>query len=241
MKHMHVMLTPELVAIDMAQFLVQHMRNVISKQQHYTLVLAGGSTPKRVYELLAQPQRASLIDWDKVHIFFGDERFVPFDDERNNARMAYDALLSKVPIPEVNIHKMLTEGVTPEQSAEAYDAVLQRYFKTKVGTFDMVLLGMGDDAHTLSLFPFTPVLKEQRHWVRSLWLEAQNMYRITLTAPVVNMANNIAFMVTGANKRDALYMVLDGERNEERYPSQLIQPVKGELHWFVDQEAGFRL
>ena len=199
-------------------------------------------------------------------MFWGDERFVPFNDSRNNAKMGFDNLLNHVPVPKEQIHVMQTENITPEKSAKAYEEILKKYFpeatnyklrtvselqttnyKLQTGnrelkTFDLVLLGMGDDGHTLSLFPGkTDVIHETKKWCTSLWLESQNMYRITLTHPVVNNAAAIAFLVTGNAKAKALYEVLKGNYDPDLYPSQIIKPVNGELHWFADEAAAAEL
>ncbi|MBO9635801.1 MAG: 6-phosphogluconolactonase, partial [Chitinophagaceae bacterium] len=180
------------------------------------------------------------IQWEKLHFFWGDERAVPFEDSRNNARMTFEALLNKVPVKKEQIHIMQTD-IAPDASAFAYEKILHTYFPAGNQTFDLVLNGMGDDAHTLSLFPGSPAIKEQEAWVTSFWLQAQDMHRITLTAPVVNLAKKVVFLTFGANKANALKHVIEGPANVELYPSQLIQPQSGELHWFVDEAAASEL
>jgi 6-phosphogluconolactonase len=168
---------------------------------------------------------------------------VPFEDDRNNARMAFDTLLNKVDIPRNQIHIMDT-SLSPEQAALQYAKLLQEYFGTTalpVQTFDLVLLGMGDDGHTLSLFPGQPVIKEENLWTGSLFLKAQDMYRITLTKNIVNHSNHIVFLVSGKEKAQALREVLEGERNPDKYPSQVIVPTQGELHFFMDEAAAAEL
>jgi 6-phosphogluconolactonase len=171
-----------------------------------------------------------------LHIFWGDERAVPFSDNRNNAKMTYEHLLNKVPVIPEQVHVIRTD-IAPERSALEYEKILQGYFGGEGASFDLVLSGMGDDGHTLSLFPGTEVIHEKKAWVKAFYLEAQQMYRITLTAPVVNRASDVAFLAFGANKAKALYEVLEGDRNIDLYPSQVIQPVSGRLHWFVDSAA----
>lgn len=207
-------------------------------QQHprFTIALSGGSTPERLHKLLAASPCKEKIDWSKLHIFWGDERAVPFQDSRNNAKMAYDTLLNFVPVPAAQIHVMRTD-ISPEQSAIEYEKILHQYFGETGPSFDLVLLGMGDDGHTLSLFPGTAVVHEEKAWVTSFFLKAQDMHRITLTRPIVNRAARIAFLTTGAKKAHALKEVLKGEYNPDLYPSQTIMPQAGELHWFVDDAA----
>ena len=222
---------------DFADWLVPTAAKVIHAQDRFTIALSGGSTPKLLHELLATDPYRSLINWPKWHFFMGDERFVPPSDERSNARMAYETLLNHVPVKKENIHFYQTENITPEHSAKAYDALLHQYFSEKKTSFDVVILGLGDDGHTLSLFPGKPVIHEQKKWVDAFWLPEQDMYRITLTHPLVNRAANVAFLVSGEKKVHALNEVLKGAYNPDKYPAQIIKPYPGELHWFVDSAA----
>jgi len=217
-------------------WMVDLIANTLKQQDRITLALSGGNTPKSLHLLLASEAYRHKIDWSKLHFFFGDERFVPFNDERNNAKMAFDTLLNHVPVQPEQIHIMQTEHITPEASAAAYEKILHQYFNEQPFSFDLVLLGMGDDGHTLSLFPGTAVIDETKKWATHLWLEAQQMYRITLTAPIVNQSAQVAFITTGANKATALKAVLEGPVNVHQYPSQIIRP-KGSLHWFTDSAA----
>lgn len=225
-----------------ADWMVDQINKTLQKQDRFTLVLSGGSTPKKLHELLASDAYKNKIDWNKLHCFWGDERFVPFNDERSNAKMAFDTLLNHVPIAKEHIHIMQTENISPEDSAKAYEEILKSCFpqttNDKPKTFDLVLLGMGDDGHTLSLFPGkTEVIHETKKSCTSLWLESQDMYRVTLTHPVVNQSAAVAFLVTGSNKIKALHEVLEGNYNPDLYPSQIIKPLNGELHWFLDEAA----
>jgi 6-phosphogluconolactonase len=219
-----------------ANWMVNLIGETLKKQGRFTLALSGGNTPKSLHQLLASAAFRDKIDWGKIHFFFGDERFVPFNDVRNNAKMAFDTLLNLVPVVPEQIHIMQTENITPEASAEAYENILHQYFNDGGFSFDLVLLGMGDDGHTLSLFPGTSVIDETKKWVTNLWLAAQDMYRITLTAPIVNQSAHVAFLTTGANKAQALKAVLEGPKQVHHFPAQIIQP-KGKLHWFTDVAA----
>jgi len=240
---LHIFPNIEQLSVSVADWMVEYVNETLQKQDRFTLVLSGGSTPKKLNALLASDAYKNKIDWSKVHIFFGDERFVPLNDERSNAKLAYDTLLNYVNIAAENIHVMPTENISPEDAAVAYEEVLKRYFfkngKLETGnSFDLIFLGMGDDGHTLSLFPGkTAVIHETEKLCTSLWLESQNMHRITLTHPIVNNAARIAFLATGSGKAAVLKEVLKGAYNPELYPSQIIKPVKGELHWFVDEAA----
>jgi 6-phosphogluconolactonase len=236
---LHISKDTSELSTTVADWMVDYINATLQKQDRFTLVLSGGSTPKKLHELLASDSYKNKIDWSKVHCFWGDDRFVPFKDERNNAKMAFDTLLDHVPVAKEHIHVMQTENIIPEDSAKAYEAILKEYFpEASSATFDLVLLGMGDDGHTLSLFPGkTEVINETEKLCISLWLEAQDMFRITLTHPIVNQSAAIAFLVTGSNKVKALHEVLEGTYNPDLYPSQIIKPVNGELHWFLDEAA----
>lgn len=232
----HIAPDPDALSRDMADWISRDMEKAFRYRDIYTLALSGGSTPERLYRLLAAPPYSGEVNWEKVHFFFGDERYVPFTDERNNGKMAYDTLLSHIPVPEDHIHYMDTT-LPPEESARSYEALLKEYFPGNGATFDLVLLGMGDDGHTLSLFPGSPVIKEAEKWVAAPYVNAQEMYRITLTPPVVNRSRAVAFMVTGEKKTKTFKAVTEGPYQPEKYPSQIINPADGDLHWFVDAAA----
>jgi 6-phosphogluconolactonase len=228
------------LSFNVAGWITDYMERILKKQDRFTFVLAGGNTPKNLYRLLASPAFINRIDWKKIHFFWGDERYVPFSDERNNAKMAFDALLNHLPVKNENIHLIRTD-IKPEDAAADYAKFLHNYFPDPNHTFDLVLLGMGDNAHTLSLFPGYEVVREKEQWVISFWLQEQQMHRITLTAPVINAAARIIFLVSGADKAAALHHVLSKEYNPELYPSQVIQPYTGELSWWVDEAAAVDL
>ena len=225
------------LSVQFADWLVDYITEVLNKQDRFTLALSGGSTPKKLYKLLASDKYKSKIDWSKLHFFWGDERFVPFDDERNNAKMAFAELLDHVPVNKKHIHIMETMGPEPEESAIEYERTLHNYFDDKPNTFDLVILGLGNDAHTLSLFPGYEVVAENKKWVSALYLKEQQMYRITLTSTVVNMSARVVFLVSGGDKAAALYHVLSSEHEPYLYPAQAIQPFNSELYWFYDEAA----
>ena len=225
------------LSVQFADWLVDYITEVLNKQDRFTLALSGGSTPKKLYKLLASDKYRSKIDWSKLHFFWGDERFVPFDDERNNAKMAFVELLDHVPVNKKHIHIMETMGPEPEESAIEYERTLHNYFDDKPNTFDLVILGLGNDAHTLSLFPGYEVVAENKKWVSALYLKEQQMYRITLTSTVVNMSARVVFLVSGGDKAAALYHVLSSEHEPYLYPAQAIQPFNSELYWFYDEAA----
>ena len=201
------------------------------------MALSGGQTPRRVYELLATEEFKNQIKWELVHIFFGDERPVPPDDAASNYGMAHAALLSKVPIPDSHVHPMAGEGDLPA-NARKYESELKAHFSNlSWPRFDLVLLGMGEDGHTASLFPGTAALEEKTAWVVANPVAQLNETRITLTAPAINAAANILFLVSGEKKSSRLKEVLSGPLQPEKLPAQLIKPDNGALTWMVDAKA----
>ncbi|MBX3256545.1 MAG: 6-phosphogluconolactonase [Chitinophagaceae bacterium] len=233
---LHIQKDAEAVSLELAEWITSAIESALKKQGRFTLVLTGGNSPKRLYDLLSTAPYKDRIDWSRLHIFWGDERAVPFEDDRNNAKMTYEHLLSKVPVVPEQVHVMRTD-IEPHEAAMEYEKILRTYFAEDGPSFDLVLSGMGDDGHTLSLFPGTPVIHEKKAWVTSFYLKPQLMFRITLTAPVVNRAAKVAFLTFGQGKAKALKEVLEGAPNADMYPSQVIQPVSKELHWFVDSAA----
>jgi len=236
-KNLHVSKDAGELSRQVADWLVEYIQEVLVLRNRFTIALSGGNTPKKLYQLLASDTYKDRINWKRLHIFWGDERDVPFTDERNNAKMAFEALLSHVPVPASQVHPIQTD-TDPGLSAETYDQLLHDYFDRQLYSFDLVLLGLGDNAHTLSLFPgYDEVLFEKEDWAKAFYLDEQHMHRITLTAPVVNSAGRVAFLVTGSDKTSALQHVLSGEYNPALYPAQLIAPANGELYWFLDTNA----
>lgn len=219
-----------------ADLFVELAQNAIAAKGKFTAVLTGGSSPAGIYKLLASDAYKNKTDWSKVYIFWGDERWVPLNDDLSNAKMSYATLLSHVAIPSENIFEMYKDGVTPEEYAAVYEGIIKKVLGDE-GQFDLILLGMGDDGHTASLFPGQAVLHEQNKWVDAYYLEPQKMHRITLTAPLINKAKKIVVVAFGEKKAYALNEVLKGEYNPETYPMQLIKPVSGELLFLVDKSA----
>ncbi|HEY5465068.1 MAG TPA: 6-phosphogluconolactonase [Hanamia sp.] len=237
---LHIFDNKEIMSDELAQWICNLITDTFKKQEFFYLVLSGGETPKLLYQKLASDKYKSKINWKRIHVFWGDERAVPFTDDRNNAKMAYDILLDHIDIPSGNIHIMRTD-IEPNFAAEEYRKLLHTFFDSTNISFDLVLLGMGDDGHTLSLFPGSPVIKEHIHWVNSVYNEKQAMYRITLMPLIVNRASAIAFMVDGSKKSHVLQQVLEGPLMPESLPSQIIKPGNGELHWFLDKAAAKKL
>lgn len=227
----------ESVARAAAARFAELAREYVGGRGLFTVALSGGSTPRRVFELLAGEEFKEFIDWPNVHVFFGDERMVPPDHAESNYRMANEALLARVPVPPENVHRI--EGLgDAAANASAYESAMRGLFgDAEWPRLDLVLLGMGDDGHTASLFPGSEALNERRLWVAPNWVEKLGAWRVTLTAPAINAARHVLFLVNGAAKAGRLREVLKGEPDPSRLPSQLIRPHGGTLEWFVDRAA----
>jgi 6-phosphogluconolactonase len=214
----------------------------VNERGSFSVALAGGSTPKLLYSLLATDPN---LPWDKMHLFFGDERHAGPEDPQSNFKMASDAMLSKAPVKPEQVHRMKGEYPDTEKAAREYEQELRAHFRSKEGElprFDLVLVGMGDEGHCLSLFPGTKALHPAAgRIVVSNWVGKLFTHRITITAPVANNAANILFTVGGKEKALALKGVLEGPHEPEQLPSQLIQPTNGTLLWLVDEAAGSML
>jgi 6-phosphogluconolactonase len=233
------------IARRAAQEFIQAATAAVRERGAFAVALAGGSTPKTLYTLLAtDPALRSQVPWDKMHLFFGDERHVGPDHPDSNFRMASESMISKAPLKASQVRRIKGEYPDTEQAAREYEQALQSYFMLKAGElprFDLLFAGMGNEGHTLSLFPGTKALHADgrivvRNWVGKLYTE-----RITLTAPAACNAAQIIFMVTGADKAPALKAVLEGPFEPEQLPSQLLQPKNGKLLWLVDTAAGSML
>ena len=229
------------IAKRAAQEFVESAISAVREKGSFNVALAGGSTPKALYGLLVTDAARSQVPWDKMHLFFGDERHVAPDHSDSNFRMATEAMISKSPLKPEQVTRIKGEYPATERAALEYEKALREYFKLKDGEyprFDLLLVGMGSEGHTLSLFPGTKALHAEgravvRNWVGKLYTE-----RITLTAPAASNAARILFMVTGADKALALKAVLEGPYEPEQLPAQLLQPKNGKLLWLVDTAAG---
>ncbi len=231
----------EQVARAVAVRFVESAGESVAQNGRFSVALSGGSTPRRVYELLAGGEFAPRVDWPHVHVFFGDERCVPPDDADSNYRMARESLLSLVAIPPRNVHRMIGEG-DAAANARLYEGELRAFFgDATTPRFDLVMLGLGEDGHTASLFPGSLALAESSAWVVANWVEKFGAYRLTLTAPVINSAAHVLFLAVGAAKAERVRDVLEGERDPVRLPAQLIRPGGGHLEWFVDRAAASKL
>ena len=223
--------TSRTLAIAAAEHFVSLAREAVAAREQFNVALAGGSTPRTTYTLLAEPPFAAQVDWSRVQIFWGDERCVPPAARDSNYRMAWETLLSQIPIPAQNIHRIKGE-LPPQQAASAYQCELEAVLGP-AGRFDLIWLGLGTDGHTASLFPDTRALAEQERWVRANYVERLASWRITLTLPIINAARQVTFLVSGENKLQALNRIQAGER----LPAALVNPLPGKLRWLLDAAA----
>ncbi len=223
-----------------AEIFASTAEQAIANGGRFSVALSGGNTPRRLYEILSTPPFRDRVTWRAVDIFWGDERCVPMDDLRSNFRMAREILLDRVPLPKENIHAMRGD-LPPSEAAMQYETELRNYFSDQPPAIDLVFLGLGDNAHTASLFPHTPVLNEKERWVADVYILEQDMHRITLTAPFINQADQVVFLVSGADKAHALQNVLEGAYQPHNYPAQLIHPNGTHPIWLVDKAACHKL
>ncbi|MGD2216983.1 MAG: 6-phosphogluconolactonase [Gemmatimonadales bacterium] len=231
----------DLVAEAAAEVFVRAARQAVDSARLFNVALSGGSTPVRLFKLLAAEPYRDRIPWHDVHLFWGDERTVPPDHPDSNFGAAHDALLSKLELPRHNVHRIRAELADPREAAAEYEAELRRHFglaEAETPRFDLAYLGMGTDGHTASLFPGSEALEERHRLAVAHWVEELGGHRITLTPPVLNSAACILFLVTGGEKAETLREVLEGAADPPRYPVQLIRPEGGELLWYIDKQAG---
>jgi len=242
-----VQILPDAAAIARraAEQIVESAAAAVKERGVFTISLAGGSTPKTLYTLLAtDPAFKSKMPWDKTQFFFGDERHVPPDDSESNFRMANESMLSKLSLKPEQVFRIKAEYEDAEKAAKEYEQTLRSWFKLSDGQlprFDVLLLGMGEEGHTLSLFPGTKALHDNGRLVMSNWVGKFFTTRITTTAPVASNSALVIFMITKADKALALKAVLEGPYEPEQLPSQLIQPKNGKLLWLVDTTAASKL
>lgn len=218
---------------EVARAAAEHLVSLKPK----SVVLSGGTTPRTLYELLADAREPfrERIAWDEIHFFFSDERHVPPDHPDSNYRMVNEAMLSRVPVPAENVHRIPGERSVAAEAAKEYETTLRAFFRDRIPSFDLALLGLGDDGHTASLFPHSPALKETKRLVAAPWVEKLNAYRITLTLPVLNNGKSVVFLVTGASKAEILREVIKTKPNPDLFPAQAVQPEN--LLWLVDEAA----
>jgi 6-phosphogluconolactonase len=229
---------------EAAKRVVEFAREAIAERGRFMAALCGGHDPKPLYTLLATPEWSEQIDWARTHIFWGDERFVQPDNEASNFRMVNETFLSHVPIPPQNIHRVLTEMGTAQEAAAAYEQRLKEVFSLRdreIPQFDLMLLGVGENGHTASLFPYSALLDQKERLVTSEFVKEVDQWRITMTLPVLNNSREVLFLATGARKAEIVNDVLAGRYSPRQYPAQLVRPKSGDLVWLLDTPAASRL
>lgn len=234
--NLEVFPTIDELTIAAAKFIVTVANNAIVKNGRFTIALSGGNTPLELYSILAKYPFSEQIEWEKTFIFWGDERHVPINDNRNNAHQAKVMLLDKVNIPPSNIY-IIPVNLEPAEAANKYENEIKKFFGDNPMQFDLVLLGLGENGHTASLFPGTKILDEKVEGIRDVYVKEEKMFRITMTAPLINQAHHILFLVSGRNKAEILETVTWVPYQPEKYPAQLIKPLHGDLRWFADSDA----
>ena len=235
--------TPQELFEAAAEEVLRAAKEAVEQRGRFTIALSGGSTPKNLFNLLATNAR-TVLPWDRTFFFWGDERHVPPTDPDSNYHMAEETMLSKIPVAAGNVFRMAAENPDAAAAAEAYEQTLRKFFALETGQFprfDLILLGMGPDGHTASLFPGTAALQEKSRLVVANWVDKLKASRLSLTLPVLNAAACATFLVSGMDKAAALHAVLEGDAPGEQYPSKLIRPVDGKLIWLVDRAAASAL
>ena len=238
-----VLTTPQELFAAAADEVIRTANEAVTERGRFTIALSGGSTPKSLFHLLATNARTTL-PWDRMFFFWGDERHVPPTDPDSNYRMADEAMLSKVPVAAGNVFRMAAENPDAADVALAYEKTLRKFFQlapAEVPRFDLILLGMGPDGHTASLFPGTAALQEKSRLVVANWVNKLKTNRLSFTLPVLNAARCVTFLVSGTDKAGVLKTVLEEDVPGEQYPAKLVQPKDGKLIWLVDRAAASAL
>ncbi|MDZ4794599.1 MAG: 6-phosphogluconolactonase [Bacteroidota bacterium] len=230
----------EALAIAAAHFFVTECQRCMAKKENFVVALSGGTTPKRLYQLLASLAFSRNIPWNKVFLFWSDERFVPHTDTDSNYRMVKENLLDHIAIPAENVFAVPVNS-TPKKNAKEYEAAIEKKIRNKNIVFDLVILGLGDDGHTASLFPGTSVLKEKKRYIKEVWVEQKQNWRISFTLPLINHAAQILFLVAGKEKATILADILHAKKVRPALPAQLVNPVKGTIYWMLDEEAAAKI
>ena len=240
MAELHLLPTPEETARAAAEYIATLAEERVRIRGRFTVALSGGSTPRRLYETLASSPYAERLAWGRWVVFWGDERCVPSDHEDSNYLMAKEALLDRVPVLEENVHRMRGEA-PPQEAAEEYQRVLRQVFGESTPSIDLVLLGIGEDGHTASLFPGTDALQEKGRLVVANWIPALEAHRLTFTLPLLNAAGEVAFLVTDGSKAEALLRVVQPTPGAPVPPAALVRPASGNLHWFLSKAVASQL
>jgi 6-phosphogluconolactonase len=235
--------TPQELFAAAAEEVIRAATDAVAQRGRFTIALSGGSTPKSLFNLLATNAR-TVLPWDRMFFFWGDERHVPPTDPDSNYKMAEETMLSKIPVAAGNVFRIAAENPDAAAAAESYEKTLQKFFALQSGQFprfDLILLGMGPDGHTASLFPGSAGLQEKSRRVIANWVDKFKTHRLTFTLPVLNAAACVAFLVSGTDKAPALHAVLESDAPGEQYPSKLVRPADGKVIWLIDRAAASQL
>ena len=238
MMDLRILPTPGELARAAAELFVARSNEAVAERGIFTIALSGGSTPKLLYQLLGDPNKPfrEQVPWPSIHFFWTDERHVPPDHPESNYRMANEAMLSHVPVSRDDVHRVMSENPDAAEAAEDYEQTVLRIVPGKPSRFDLILLGVGTDGHTASIFSGSEVLHETKRLVAAPWVEKLKSYRITMTLPVINKAASVVFLVSGAEKAEIVKEMAQGPK---RYPAQEVRPA--ELRWLLDREAASKL
>ncbi|MBG0786664.1 MAG: 6-phosphogluconolactonase [Anaerolineaceae bacterium] len=236
MRRLEIVSNKEELTQQAVEIFIQAAHDQIRENGSFSVALSGGGTPKPVYAELAKPENSERVDWEKVHLFWGDERHVPPEDDQSNFKMVREALLDQIEIPAENVHRVRTE-MDVRMAAFQYEEELRQFFNGEWPVFDFVFLGMGNDGHTASLFPKSAGLNEEYRWFIANYAPSMDTWRLTLTAPAINAARFILVLVAGESKAERLKAVLEGPKEPYELPIQMIDPNEGEMLWLVDQAA----
>ncbi len=231
---MRILSSPEDLARAAAEHFVSRNRTAVEERGSFSVALSGGSTPKLLFELLASEPFRDQIAWSSIQFFWSDERHVPPDHPDSNYRMANEAMLARVPVSKNNVHRVPSENPNAAQAASDYEQTLIETTQQSLPRLDLILLGLGTDGHTASIFPGSEVLHETKQLVVAPWVEKFQTYRITMTLPLLNNGASIVFLVSGSEKAKIVKEVLEGS---EKYPAQAVKPTNGELLWMLDEDA----
>ncbi len=240
MPDVHILPTPEEAAREAAKLVVNLASECVEVRGRFTIALAGGSTPRLLYQTLALSPFAENAPWDCWHLFWGDERCVPPDHPDSNYRMAREALLDSVPVPEDQVHRIRGE-MPPGAGAEQYESLMRRQFDTDLPAFDLVLLGVGEDGHTASLFPGTDALENAQQLVMANWVPHLQVHRVTFTLPLINAARVVVFLATDRSKADAIGRIITPAFGSSPLPAGRVRPASGAAHWFLTTAAASQI
>ncbi len=236
-KNIHIYPNKEKLVAATTERVVDSIEKAIAKNGFCNIALSGGNTPGGVYSLLATIPYKDRVDWGKLHLFWGDERMVPPEHQDSNFKMVEDTLLKHVAVPDDNVHRIRGEIVPEQAAAEEYSSLLNVHFKTDLPRFDIILLGLGEDGHTASLFPGTDAVEERERHAVAAFVPKLDSWRVTLTLPVLNAAREIYFLVSGRSKSDIIQRIMSIKQPSKELPATMVDPDNGELHWMLDSEA----